>query len=625
MKRKLYSASSVVIGSLMMASVAMADGELNNTITSESLDIDSAACQKAGSFTFGLTPDSTFIVGERVTIDLPPTVSVCENIDFVIAPEAVTMAAADSFNTVAGALWNAGNILVPPPVDAPPVVDVGGNGVTDFGGAGVAFRVQGDAGSQRVTFDVIGAADDRIRTSSVPGSLVNVTFFNADGATDADADGDIDGYYTSSDGGVTYDVPAVAADNAYCVQIDQDTFADGLYTIDVSLDSIGDPFQFQPNSNPEVAHDAPVETMVGRQHKEVPGLIPIEEHVSVGNDQGATEETWECGYVDNETSRGLINHTRNEVFFTSTTPFKSDLKAKLTIMVDDTDDGVDNPVAADFGIYFAGDQVTNPVGYLGYDEWDDIVAGGFTRPAADTVGTFATDYTYSLESGAAATTGSMVLASGSAQDCREIDAEGRALVVETSVTEIFPQDGLNVVSVDIPTMVYSAGFEAGMKVYVQVDLMGEICGADSGSYRLYVGEAIEEDDTQNVMTDSLLFPYFTGADDDADGFWDGIALVNTTQAEVTADVTLVEADGDVATGSVTIGALGMEVSTLGGWLAGGVLTQAAGAGTVGDSASFITVTFPATGTEYGVDGFAMIANEVSGESMGYLPRKSEDN
>jgi len=115
-------------------------------------------------------------------------------------------------------------------------------------------------------------------------------------------------------------------------------------------------------------------------------------------------------------------------------------------------------------------------------------------------------------------------------------------------------------------------------------------------------------------TSSCFFPYFTStkAADPSQSlyYWNGIAIQNTSAIKGTATLAASEADG-VGKGTYTtpeIPAGGMF------WSALEALDFGSG---IGSGPVFITVTttFP------GMDGFAMMANSESGESMGYLCRK----
>ena len=102
------------------------------------------------------------------------------------------------------------------------------------------------------------------------------------------------------------------------------------------------------------------------------------------------------------------------------------------------------------------------------------------------------------------------------------------------------------------------------------------------------------------------FPYFTSLT--AGSWWNGIALVNTAATANSVTLTAFVQDGTTDTFTVSVPANSMFVDLLENitW---------AGTGTGG-----LPLYIVATPTIAGLDGFAMIADQVTGESMGYLPR-----
>jgi len=111
---------------------------------------------------------------------------------------------------------------------------------------------------------------------------------------------------------------------------------------------------------------------------------------------------------------------------------------------------------------------------------------------------------------------------------------------------------------------------------------------------------------------SCLYPYFssTAAATDEQPFWNGIVVVNTSSVAGTATLTIYQQDGVVGSFTTpTIAAHSMYVAAL---------ENIAFSGTgLGDLPVYVnvTTTFPS------MDGFAIVANHWTGESMGYLCRK----
>jgi len=111
---------------------------------------------------------------------------------------------------------------------------------------------------------------------------------------------------------------------------------------------------------------------------------------------------------------------------------------------------------------------------------------------------------------------------------------------------------------------------------------------------------------------SCLFPYFTSTTSATpdNPFWNGIAIVNTGSAPGTATLTVYQQDGKTGTFTTPV--------VQGGSMYVAALENIGFTGTgLGDMPVYIKV----TSTFGNIDGFAMIANSQSGESMGYLCRK----
>lgn len=115
-----------------------------------------------------------------------------------------------------------------------------------------------------------------------------------------------------------------------------------------------------------------------------------------------------------------------------------------------------------------------------------------------------------------------------------------------------------------------------------------------------------------ALLNKCLFPYFTSttAADATQPFWNGIAIVNTGSTAGTATLTVYQKDG--ATGTFTtpeIAAHSMYVAAL------------ENIGFDGTGLGGAPLYIKAQSTFSGIDGFAMIANTETGESMGYLCRR----
>jgi hypothetical protein len=173
--------------------------------------------------------------------------------------------------------------------------------------------------------------------------------------------------------------------------------------------------------------------------------------------------------------------------------------------------------------------------------------------------------------------------------------------------------------IDIPLMrIDPAILHNGECIYVHVEFLNQNIGRGicsdcppicDGTIKVACVCCSDED-----KTSSCFFPYFTSvvAPDDVNPYWNGIAIQNTSNVAGKATFTVSEKDG-VGKGTFTtpdpIPAGGMFVATL---------DSLTFEGTLGTGQVFITVSteFPT------MDGFAMMANQLTGESMGYLCRKS---
>ncbi len=112
---------------------------------------------------------------------------------------------------------------------------------------------------------------------------------------------------------------------------------------------------------------------------------------------------------------------------------------------------------------------------------------------------------------------------------------------------------------------------------------------------------------------TCLFPYFTSttAPNDAQPWWNGIAIINTGSSDGTATLLVTQTDGVKGEVTVDVAAGAIYVEML-----KDIEFTAAG-GTLGDKPVWIQVNTTFTS----MDGFAIIADSTTGESMGYLCRK----
>jgi hypothetical protein len=112
--------------------------------------------------------------------------------------------------------------------------------------------------------------------------------------------------------------------------------------------------------------------------------------------------------------------------------------------------------------------------------------------------------------------------------------------------------------------------------------------------------------------DSCLYPYFSSTTEATDDqpFWNGIVVTNTSSVAGTATLTVYQQDGQVGTFTTpSIAAHSLYVAAL------------ENIGFSGTGLGQLPVYIDVTTTFPSMDGFAIVANTATGESMGYLCRK----
>ena len=158
--------------------------------------------------------------------------------------------------------------------------------------------------------------------------------------------------------------------------------------------------------------------------------------------------------------------------------------------------------------------------------------------------------------------------------------------------------------IDLPTFNWNlSDIHLGDGVSVRITVSKATCGV-VGTYTVTVG-------TFGCGAAAALtnFPYFTSLTVDPT-WWNGIAIVNSGSTAGTANLTAYEKDGSQATASIPIAANSMFVD-----MVDNITWTPTGGAVLGGSPCYISVScdFPPL-------GFGMIANPVTGESMGYLSK-----
>jgi hypothetical protein len=186
---------------------------------------------------------------------------------------------------------------------------------------------------------------------------------------------------------------------------------------------------------------------------------------------------------------------------------------------------------------------------------------------------------------------------------------GRAVRMVTAASSLGIGTTQDYLAFDLPWFNYQLDMIAeGDVVTIMVTLTKVPCGTVfSGEFNIGTFGCPT---TPVTPTSCIYFPYFTEIGADADAYWDGIVITNMASTDATVTITVYEADGDVGTATVTVNSMSQYVNLLSN------ITFAT-SGTLGDSSCYVQAN--ATGSS-NIDGFAMMARQDTGESMGYLPR-----
>jgi len=537
-------------------------------------NIPKSTCYQAGTDTMELDSLTNIEEGDVIEYTLNNKVTLCKAINVFL-----------TFANTAGVLDTTGDL---------PVSTTGGAITAAGAGLQWGFLITAPVGSQTISLQLrkVLTATGLVQ-AVVPGSIMTFTGTALtdkmviklfDGKTGVFA---TSGFHKQATPPValTYDTNTVAADNVLCI----DT---------LTQDYQGEYVQNTPNSIPVnvarklnfsgdyiIAHILPPQTY----------SLYTCKGATCGNILmgSTTQSSATCVAFDYETIGNGINgycsnHTATvgvpRLIVQSTAPFElTNYVVSAEILV--------NGVAGEKGVYWSN---TPPV-YGHYALGSDACTGGG-------VGGFAATYLR----GDNLTTAVPVAPIAGA--CAGVAAAAKA-VKWTSNAAGLPLfiSGDMFLEINLPPFNYNlAEVNAGDVVSVRITLQKSTCGI-VGTFDLCIGTFIGTCPAP-VGTSTKLFPYFTSLGTDP-VWWNGIAIVNTSGTAGTATLTAYEQDGSVGTFTTpSIAAHSMYINLLSNiaWVGAGV----------GDSPAYISVTgqFPS------LEGFGMIANPISGESMGYLAK-----
>lgn len=438
------------------------------------------------------------------------------------------------------------------------VYNVGANGIT--AGEGY-FRITGTDGTARLTIEAVLTTSVAVGADATDALVLNI----------------LSGTQTT---GIDSDLIATTAldtENVRCIAVDDsDTVRD-------NIDSNADQFTFS-DSNPQVAHIVdPVTPAVyafgpfcgADKDLHALGNIELGVHYEQANDT--------CDAFDNETLAGYCvnTHNHNELMITSTMDIPADYRVTLNVLAPGVEFSSQSPV------------------YDTYATHDLACAGTIDHDSA------------------VSATGSVAPVVAGADSCElTVDATTVAFVLAEA-----GQANERVLQIDLPAFNYNlATVVPGSDVMVQVVIeapaaSSNVCSAGTW-ITVFDGEfnvgTLGCDETVSTDQSEISFPYFTEIE--SSSFWAGFVIVNKSDVDGVAQVTGYERDGDKFTASIPVAAHSMSVELTTWFAVPGNATLLTG-GTLGDSQFYLDVE-----ANFEADGFAMMAVDATGSSMGYLPR-----
>lgn len=568
-KKSLVVLLAAMFAVFAFSGVALAEDRVEVKVNSEPIPFGSS-CYKAGGFSLEFDSDTTLEGGQRITIDLDDPAKVCDHdIDLIIAP-----GPALPDGTSQGWTAPAGTTAYPPQSGCAVIVNDDAANPDNFShtGVGVYFHVHASEGSSRITVDVLG--DTFTIGGDTEDSLI-VSFLDQEinYATPSlwwNKDQDTDEYEEQVNTITEID------QNTLCMFPDRNNngdldageeWDDLTEKIQANMDSKNDKFAFIP-SNPQIAHVKSGGILCRFQKGQKPGGIE------------PPEEQEDLAPVQLETTTGA---ERNRIFIINADTFDDDVYSVSARIVSPSN-----------GVYWSKDLVS----YTVLDSSDAEVSTGDIGNVGD--------YHYYDQSDRALDTKDIPTPG---EFAGELDADEMAASFRTdSDGGIFTTGNGQTLVLELPEILYTQDAQAGDEIQILLEFKQEPCST-------LCSDTFHMATFTDTLNNDLLFPYFT---DNSDPYWDGIAITNLSGEGGEVKVVLYESDGDIASTNITLAKQEVYVNLLSAMLGELTLTdESDGDGELGNARGYIMV----ESEKLTLDGFAMIANSASGESMGYLPRR----
>lgn len=579
---KLQKLVTLVAAVLFLAVTSMAFAENQISVGSNSQPIpygtDANNCNKGGDLSFQYRPTAvagvTTTAGDAFTMDLDYGTSLCRKVDLWLKVPALVLngsGANDIFS------WN--------------------NATTD--GAQLYIRVFGSVGDRRVNvrFHTEGGAAGNFTVNDLIDNMFLFRVFNqktlpgnaasADGALKA-------GNGTAEISTAIFNAlgNATEADNTLCVQHTPAQIAENE-KINFNLNrasSSPNVFEFVggQGAEPQIGH------FISRTYS----LVTCDKAGAGRIDCGSYEAQKEssCKDFDFEEGIGYCETSKDKELVIQANPTFDEAKdyyVDITILV--------NGAPGDNGVYFAAkEDVKYRVGVTKAD-----VCG---KPAETTLSLGENRWFKHGD-----ITGSTEFEGDDVNTC--LPAASKEFVKMSSTYGDLGFKGTHsYLKIDLPAFRYNLDkITAGDVVSVKVELRRKPCVLVT-TVEKTIGTLCCDQPAATTAT-TLVYPYFTNMSGDA--WWDGLVVTNLSSAAGTAALSFYEQDGDMGTYTTpTIAAYSMYVTTLEALLP--AVTPAVGnTGALGNSRLWIQGK-----TAFSADGFAMMGEPTSGQSMGYLPRVS---